>query len=358
MKRSSLFILALVLILAALALTACNGTEGGTPDKPHTHNFVNGVCETCGKKNYSEGLKYILNPDGQSYVVRIGNCTDTDIVIPSTYEGKPVTAIGAGAFHDHPELTSVTIPDSVTSIDDNAFLNCTGLTSITIPDSVTYLGYCVFQGCRGLTSVTMGPRVTKIQDRTFYYCTGLTSITIPDSATEIGPFAFAGCKGLTSITIPDNITNIYDSAFIDCTGLTSITASSKNTVYHSQGNCLIDTKNKVLIAGCKTSVIPTDGSVTGIGASAFSGCTGLTSISIPDGVTGIDAYAFSDCTGMISVTIPDSVTSIGNSAFSGCTGLTITFNGTKAQWKAITKKDTWWNTGSYTVHCTDGDIKK
>ncbi len=131
MRKSSLFILALVLILAALALTACNGTEGGTPDKPHTHNFVNGVCETCGKKNYSEGLKYILNPDGQSYVVRIGNCTDTDIVIPSTYEGKPVTAIGAGAFHDRPELTSVTIPCSVKIIGTSAFQSCSALTSIT-----------------------------------------------------------------------------------------------------------------------------------------------------------------------------------------------------------------------------------
>ena len=62
--------------------------------------------------------------------------------------------------------------------------------------------------------------------------------------------------------------------------------------------------------------------MTSIGDYAFSGCTGFTSITIPDSVTSIGYDAFSGCTGLTSVTIPDSVTSIGNFAFSGCTGLT------------------------------------
>ena len=55
---------------------------------------------------------------------------------------------------------------------------------------------------------------------------------------------------------------------------------------------------------------------------SFSGCTNLTSISIPDSVTGISASAFMDCTGLTNITIPDGVMSIGDSAFSGCTGVT------------------------------------
>ena len=63
-------------------------------------------------------------------------------------------------------------------------------------------------------------------------------------------------------------------------------------------------------------------SVTVIGWYAFSGCTGLTSIDIPNSVTSIENSAFQACTGLTSIDIPNSVRSIGISAFSGCTGLT------------------------------------
>ena len=123
------------------------------------------------------------------------------------------------------------------------------------------------------------------------------------------------------ITIPSSIkvneveysvTSIGDAAFSGCGGLTSVTIPNSVTTIES-----------CAFYGCSglTSVtIPN--SVTSIESSVFHGCSGLTSVTIPNSVTSIGSDAFSFCTGLTSVTIPNSVTSIERSVFHGCSGLT------------------------------------
>ena len=249
-----------------------------------------------------------------------------------------VTSVGEYAFRGCTDLTSITIPDSVTSIGDWAFFDCSGLTDVyyqgdlsgwleidfadSFANPMYYADNLYINGELLQGEIVIPEGTETIGDCAFSGCTGLTSVTIPDSVTSIGDWAFSGCRSLTSIIIPDSVIDIGSRAFSGCTGLTSIVVEDGNPVYHSAGNCLIETATKTLIAGCKTSVIPDDGSVTSIGEFAFSGRSSLTSVTIPYSVTSIGSGAFSGCRSLTSIIIPDSVTSIGDWAFSGCTGLT------------------------------------
>ncbi len=211
---------------------------------------------------------------------------------------------------------------SVTSIGSSAFSGCTNLTSITIPEGVTSIGSSAFFDCTSLESVTISEGVASISNRAFSGCTSLESITIPKGVTSIGSSAFSDCTALTSVTIGNSVESIGDYAFYYCSSMSSIIVEAGNTVYHSSGNCLIETASKTLIIGCNTSIIPSDGTVTSIGNYAFRRCYGLKSITIPDGVIRVGSSAFRDCKDLQSVTIPDSVMGIGSSAFSNCKSLT------------------------------------
>ena len=223
----------------------------------------------------------------------IAGCKNT--VIPSS-----VTSIGDGAFAECGSLTSITIPNSVTSIGDETFDGCGGLTSITIPSSVTSIGYGAFRWCNSLLSITIPSSVTSIGGEAFSSCHRLTSVTIGSSVTAIGGGAFNFCIRLASITIPSSVTSIGGGITSDCTSLTSIVVEEGNTQYDSRDNCnaIIDKTNNILVAGCKTTVIPS--SVTSIGEKAFWGMP-LTSIVIPGSVAALVDLAFANCSALTDV---------------------------------------------------------
>ena len=160
-----------------------------------------------------------------------------------------------------------------------------------------------------------------------------TSVKVPDSfrgvtVTRIGNSAFSGATNLQSITLSDTITSIGSNAFADCninevyapsscagtvakqTGATTVVVTSGNSIGNSA------------FSGCTNlTSITLPNELTTIGGSAFYGCTGLENITIPNGVTTIDSSAFYGCTNLADISMPNGLTTIGNYAFSGCIGL-------------------------------------
>ena len=292
------------------------------------HNYVNGTCSMCGDVNTDHSLEPGLYETGTTTLKK----TWDQLVSEEYFEVENGTLTMANyGFALYGDLV---LPSNITDIPEATFSNFYYLSGIVIPDGVT-----------------------QIKDNTFENCESLTNVVIPESVTYIGDYAFSGAN-LYSISIPANVTYISCSAFEFCFALENINVNPNNQSYYSVNNCLIEKSTKTLIRGGCNSSIPSDGSVTTIGADAFSSCMGLTEIIIPNGIISIHDDAFVNCYELQQVTIPNTVTSIGDYTFGHCSSLTtIIYNGTIEQWQNIDFAEDWdCCSDNYTVYCFDGSI--
>lgn len=348
------------------------------------HDFTNGDC-VCGKEKPApapptptDGLEYKLTFDKESYEVwGIGTATDTEIIIPSEYNGKPVTKIYDRSFENNASIVSVTIPDSVSYIGNLAFRNCTSLERVAVGCGIVFVNNEIFDNCPIETATVPAvickhinnPKLKTVEitcgeviaESAFEGCGSLTDVAIPESVKTVGKRAFYNCSALAHINIPLGVTDIGSYAFYGCNSLAEITTDADNTAYASYDGILYNKAKTQFIHIPKAiaGTVNVADSITDVG-NGFSGCRFITEIIIPDGVAFIDFGAFYNCTALTEITVPVSVTNIYEDAFASCSALArIKFGGTKAQWSAVSKGYNWnLNTGDFTVLCTDGESDK
>ena len=272
----------------------------------------------------SSGLEDVILPDG---VENLGdmifyNTKLTDITIPAS-----VTTIGAGAFSQTPNLTTINIQEGNTCFEmrgncliekSTGRLICGFKDSIIPTDgSITIIDNYAFLAKDHNNSV-IPEGVTRIGNYGLAANSVITSITLPQSLTYIGDNALRDLNKVTSITIPKNVTKICESAF-GLNYLTNITLESGIENYKVENNCLIEISSKLLIVCYGNATIPTDGSVTTLGAVSVN--RNVETLYIPDTVTTIRPRAFQVCSALKEVYISSSVTSIGVDAFENANNL-------------------------------------
>ncbi len=237
---------------------------------------------------------------------------DGNVVVPATINGKPVTAIGDGAFGTDSTPTGISMPPTVTRIGKRAFVNCHRLENIVIPSGVTTIENSTFAQCSALKSVTMPAGLTHIGAKAFTQCDSLENIVIPSNVKTLGHFAFTS-TGIRTIKIPSTVAQLGRGLFGNCRELRDADLPANLTEIPIR-----------MFAGCsKLTRIKIPPTVNRIGEGAFEN-SGLNTIDLGT-VARIESAAFKQCKGLTMVTLPQSVREIEKHAFDGCDNLASAF---------------------------------
>ncbi|MDE7406666.1 MAG: leucine-rich repeat domain-containing protein [Clostridiales bacterium] len=270
----------------------CSNSGCDTPDiNSGSHVWgANDKCE-CGATKpvpATQGLAYDFDSIGQVYTLTgLGEATDTDIIIPDTYEGYPVKYIGQSAF-EGTAITSVKFGKNVLTVETSAFKDCTKLKNVDINLRCNTFFYSCFAGCTALERIEL-PKYSSynyitVMSGMFKDCTALQYADLGKALTIDGNF-FNGCSALQTV-IADNMTSFigYDDMFAGCTNLATFNIPDK--VKRVSASWFQDTKlltqsNNIKYVGTWAVGFVDDEQAT-------------STLSFRSGTTGIDAYSFAN----------------------------------------------------------------
>lgn len=293
----------------------------------HVYQPWTNWCVDCGYgiDDPTPDLSYEAIDGTENYMVGLGSCTATDIVVPAYYMGHPVVAVREEGFANPDGVTtnggnirSIWLPDGIVSIGERAFYGCGKLSLVVLPNTLERIENNAFSGCTSLEHVgtlsgwDRAPlKLTSIGDSAFNNCTKLVAAPLGDALEEVGAFAFRNCAALTTANLDANVKTVGEYAFSGC----------KNVRYAMIG-----------------------GQMETLADSVFFGCSSLTEVVVP--------YRFKY---------------FGSGSFGNCSSLkTFRFPGTKAEWKAnVTHADDWFvgeygdeELPTFYIECSDGYLNQ
>lgn len=190
------------------------------------------------------------------------------------------------------------------------------LTNYEMLPNTTEMLRKAFQYCLKLTSIKFSNLITRIPEEAFEY-SGITELQFPDVLTVIDISAFRECNKLMKVELNENVRVIGNYAFAACPKHTAFTIKPENQSFTIINGILFD-KNVSRVVAVPQGIVRTDlkipQTVSMIGK-AFGFCSKIKKVTLPNSLTEIPPYAFSNCTSLTEIILPDGLKRIGDSAF-------------------------------------------
>lgn len=256
-------------------------------------------------KNNSNSIDPVVTTNESDYKYTISNWqvtileyigNDSDITIPNTISGYPVTIIGKGAFFNNTELKTISL-SSVINIDAKAFAECISLERVS-GEYLQKIGDYGFYNCKALSDISFS-QVISLGEYCFSNCTSLKTVSLP-LVSEIPPKLFSKCVALKTINAA-NIKAIGSFAFENCQALDEL----------SFLNALSVDSGAFCYSGIKVIDLP---HATTIGQDVFLTCSFLDKVNLQSATT-IGDYAFMNSSAEC-ICLSSGISQIGSAVFS------------------------------------------
>ena len=253
--------------------------------------------------------------NNEYWVTGVESGTDPILIIPSTYQGKPVVGISANSFYKNTVLEEVVIPESVKTCEDYAFYECTSLKRVVLPDGIKAIPSGMFSGCDQLAEINLPDSIQSIGTQAFSSCTKLNLGSLTLKCT-LGYKCFYGVS--------------FDTLTIDNAVLSRGLAGAKiNKLILAEG---LKTIEKDALQWTKIEEILLPASLTTIENSAFYG-VGVEKIVLNSPVY-LKYGAFNNCRMKEIVIVKGST--LDKCVFMNCDNLeTVYYGGTREEWRSL-----------------------